>query len=204
MMADEPAELPIAGIAVRLSEAADASMQEPYPPGIFAGPPRQAAVLVPMFLQAGEWRLLFIRRAQQAGDRHSGEVAFPGGHLKPGETAQAAALREALEEIALPPGEVELLGSLPPYRTLGNHRVTPWVGRIAWPQPLHPDPAEVSRVFSIPLVWLADPAHHRVRERELPQFGVKLPVVYFDEYQGELLWGVSARITLTLIRVLGL
>jgi 8-oxo-dGTP pyrophosphatase MutT (NUDIX family) len=197
-------ELSAAGVAARLSAAGETVVAEPYPSGIFAAKPRRAAVLVPMFRQAEEWRLLFIRRAEQAGDTHSGEVAFPGGHLKPGETSAAAALREAREEIALPPAQVRLLGSLPGYRTLSNHRVTPWVGRIPWPQPLRPEPAEVSRIFSIPLAWLADPAHHRIRERELPELGVKVPMVYFDEYQGELLWGVSARITLSLIQVLKL
>lgn len=197
-------ELSEASIAEKLSNAAKTAAPEPYPPGIFNAAPRRAAVLVTLFRQGAEWRVLFIRRAEQAGDRHSGEVAFPGGHLKAGETAAAAALREATEEIALPPAQVQLLGSLPSYRTLGNHRVTPWVGRIPWPQPLHPDPSEVSRIFSIPLAWLADPGHHRIQERELPELEMKVPVVYFDEYQGELLWGVSARITLSLIQVLGL
>lgn len=203
-MDSEFSQLSAANIAARLSEAADATIAESYPPLVFAAPARRAAVLVPMFREAGEWRLLFIRRAEQAGDRHSGEVAFPGGHLKPGETSATAALREAREEVALPPAQVRLLGSLPRYRTLSNYRVTPWIGRIPWPQPLHPEPAEVSRIFSIPLAWLADPTHHLIRHRELPELGMKVPVVYFDEYQGELLWGVSARITLSLIQVLGL
>jgi len=203
-MPDAAPDLSVAGIAARLTHALQTPDQEPYPEDAFSGPPRPAAVLIPLFLAGGEWRLLFIRRAEQHGDRHSGEVAFPGGHQKTGETPVATALRESMEEIALPPASVQLLGSLAPYRTLSNFRVTPVVGRIPWPQQLLPAPAEVSRVFSIPLAWLADPTHHRIRERKLPQLRAKLPVVYFDEYQGELLWGVSARITLSLIRALGL
>jgi 8-oxo-dGTP pyrophosphatase MutT (NUDIX family) len=198
------ADLSVARIVAQLAEISDARIDEAYPPGIFTGPPRQAAVLVPLFYHERVWRLLFIRRSQQAGDRHSGEVAFPGGQLKAGETPPAGALREALEEIGLPPSEVHLLGSLPQYRTISNFCVKPLVGRIHWPQQLRPEPAEVSRIFSIPLPWLADPAHYQIRERHLPQFGTKLPVVYFDEYQGELLWGITARITLSLIRLLGL
>jgi hypothetical protein len=59
----------------------------------------------------------------------------------------------------------------------------------------------VDRAFTIPLTWLANPEHHELRLRELK--GTNVPVVYFKEYDGELLWGATARMTLNLLHRLG-
>lgn len=166
--------------------------------------PKPAAVLIPMLRQADDWHLLYILRAQVEGDMHSAQVAFPGGRLEPGETsAQEAALREAREEIALETGQVRLLGHLEDFVTISNYQVTPVVGVIPWPTDLHPDPREVQRVFTIPLAWLADPANREQRERVAPD-GQTLQVVYFKQYDRELLWGVTARITLNFLDALAL
>ena len=166
--------------------------------------PKPAAVLIPMLRQDGEWHLLFILRAQVEGDMHSAQVAFPGGRLDPGETtAQEAALREAREEIALDTGNIRLLGNLEDFITISNYQVTPVVGVIPWPIELHPDPREVQRVFTIPLSWLVDPINREQRERVAPD-GQTLKVVYFKPYDRELLWGVTARITLNFLHALQL
>lgn len=178
------------------------------------GNERRAAVLLPLFrpephghLSAAPesapdpgWHLLFIRRSERIRDRHSGEVGFPGGRWEPIDpSCTATALREAQEEIGLDPTQVRLLGELRPLRTASRFLVTPVVGYIPWPQPLHPDPREVSRIFSIPLAWLCQPGRHRVR----PYASVDNPevrdLIFFDEYDGERLWGVSARIALDLL-----
>jgi hypothetical protein len=62
-------------------------------------------------------------------------------------------------------------------------------------------PTEVQRAFTIPLTWLADPANREKRERISPN-GQTLEVVYFKEYDKELLWGVTARITLNFLEAL--
>lgn len=180
-----------------------------------AAPARRAAVLLPLYwLDAGSedargpasapgWQLLFIRRAEHEQDRHSGEVGFPGGHWEPADPCCAAtALREAQEEIGLDPERVRLLGELRPLRTVTRFLVTPVVGQIPWPQPLRPDPREVSRIFSIPLAWLCDPDHHRIRTYPAPDHPEARDLVFFDEYDGERLWGVSARIALDLLACL--
>lgn len=165
--------------------------------------PRPAAVLLPLFRLNGDWRLLYIRRAEFAGDRHSGEVAFPGGRCEHGDRGPAAtALREAQEEIGLDPHQVELLGELCPFRTVSDYLVTPVVGCIPWPLDLHPDPAEVARVFSVPLHWLNESAHRRVRTWPSADHPQARDVVFFDEFDGERLWGVSARITLDFLACL--
>lgn len=167
-------------------------------------PARPAAVLVPMFQQSGEWQLLFILRAKVQGDMHSAQVAFPGGRLEPSETrAEQAALREAQEEIGLESTGVRLLGHLEDFITISNYQVTPVVGVIPWPVELHPDEREVQRAFTIPLAWLADPANREERERVAPD-GQTLKVVYFKQYDKEILWGVTARITLNFLETLRL
>lgn len=166
--------------------------------------PKPAAVLVPLLRIDGGWQLLYILRSKVEGDMHSAQVAFPGGRWDPGETgAEQAALREANEEIGLDGSGVRILGALEDFITISNYNVTPVIGVIPWPFEIHPDPREVQRAFTIPLSWLADPANREVRERIAPD-GQTLDVVYFKEYDKELLWGVTARITLNFLEALKL
>lgn len=166
--------------------------------------PRLAAVLVPMLQQDDAWHLLYILRAQVEGDMHSAQVAFPGGRLEPNEnSAESAALREAQEEVGLDPTEVRPLGHMEDFITISNYRVTPVIGVIPWPVKLALDSREVQRAFTIPLAWLADPANREERERVAPD-GHSLRVVYFKQFDKELLWGITARITLNLMQTFGL
>ena len=165
--------------------------------------PHPAAVLIPMFRHLDAWHLLFIRRTEHEGDRHSGQVAFPGGRWDPAdEDAASTALREAREEVGLDPKQVRLLGEMRPLHTLSNYLVTPVVGEIPWPLELTPDPVEVARVFSIPLNWLGDPDHRRVLTWPDAGHPEARDVIFFDEFDQELLWGVSGRITVDFLAVL--
>jgi len=175
-----------------------------FPPGFLSGPPRPAAVLIPFIRQNNQWRILFIRRNDIDGDRHSGQVAFPGGaqeQLDP--SLQDAALREAQEEIGLNPKDVQILGNLRDFITISNFQVTPFVGLIPWPYELNPSPAEVKKIFTIPLDWLADSNNLEETWRDLPD-NQRISVAYFQEFDSEILWGASARFTLDLLATLGL
>lgn len=180
------------------------TFQSTIPDDYFREPPRQAAVLIPLFREKGDWNVLYTRR-NEALPEHSGQVAFPGGRSDPEDrTPEETALREAYEELKISPQDVLLLGQLPPLRTISNYCVTPVVGIIPWPYTFTLAVDEVSRVFSIPLRWLANKDNIELRQRPLPNNQKPLNVVYFKPFEGELLWGVSAEITLTLLTVLGL
>jgi hypothetical protein len=83
-----------------------------------------------------------------------------------------------------------------------GYRVTPIVASIPWPYPLVLQAKEVNRAFTIPLDWLADPANHEERPRVLPAPYQPINVLYFKTFDGETLWGASARFTIELIEIL--
>jgi 8-oxo-dGTP pyrophosphatase MutT (NUDIX family) len=172
-------------------------------PGERPASPWPAAVLLPLIRQDAAWHLLFIRRAEHEHDRHSGEVAFPGGRAERGDgDAVATALREAREEIGLEPSMVQVLGSLPPLLTVSNYLVTPVVGHVRWPLRLRPDPNEVAELFSLPLDWLSDPGNRQTRPWPSESHPKVRNVIFYEEWQGHRLWGVSARITVDFLRCL--
>lgn len=162
---------------------------------------RKAAVLVPLLYSASEWHLLYIRRSDGVQD-HKGQVAFPGGAIEPeDEDEVAAAKRESWEEVGLPADSIRVLGLMSRRNTISNYYITPVVGVIAWPFTIRMQVSEVSRVFTIPLRWLAESDHHRRREVIRPN-GAQEPVFFFDEYDGELLWGITAAITLHFLEII--
>ncbi|MGI8740002.1 MAG: NUDIX hydrolase [Gammaproteobacteria bacterium] len=162
---------------------------------------RSAAVLIPMIETHAGWHLLFIRRAENCNDYHSGQVAFPGGRMEREDAnPEATALRKAQEEMGIAPRDVDVLGRLSDLISTTNYRITPFVGVMPWPYPLRLAPAEVARAFTIPMQWLSDPDNREVYEHPLPSGTV--PVVRYRPYGGELLWGATARMTVSLLQAL--
>jgi len=163
---------------------------------------RQAAVLIPLICQDGEWQVLFIRRTESLA-KHKGQVAFPGGGSEPeDEGIVRTALRETYEEVGISQDNIRILGRMNELNTHSGFAITPIVGAVALPVHLKLQPEEVARVFTIPLSWLADASHHE--KRPYRRNGKEEEVIYFQQYDGELLWGISAEITVDLLNVLGL
>jgi len=160
-----------------------------------------AAVLVPLYIDGGEWHVLYTRRTDTV-DVHRGQVSFPGGRIDPDDSGPLhAALREADEEVGIRPQDVEVLGMLAPLLTVTQFEVTPVIGRVPWPYPLRLNTHEVACAFGVPLRWLSDPAHIQRALRQPPIPGREILVYTFEPFLGETIWGATARITLDLVAV---
>jgi len=158
-----------------------------------------AAVLVPLVWHDGEWHLLFTRRTDKV-ESHKGQVSFPGGACDDGETSpEQTALREVEEEIGINPNDVKILGRLANLITITYFRVTPVVGVVKWPNVFCVGEHEVARVFTIPLGWLANASNRWQFHIE----GRKRSLIAYHPYDGELLWGATARMTVDFLSVLG-
>jgi 8-oxo-dGTP pyrophosphatase MutT (NUDIX family) len=193
--------LSIDDIRVRLHAQAETTYD--VPPEMLSDDAREAAVLVPLLRIDETWHLLYIRRTSFEGDRHSGQVAFAGGKREDiDDSLVVTALREAEEEVGLIAADVEVLGHINHHHTISEFQVRPYVATMPWPYVLKPDGVEVARIFTIPLQWLADESNYRTEHRQHPQSQRPWPVVYYDRYDGELLWGATARMTLSLLEVL--
>lgn len=153
-------------------------------------PSRTAAVLVGV-LDIESPEILLTRRAQHLV-HHAGQVSFPGGAAEAGgETGVLTALREAHEEIGLRPEAVEPIGFLDRVDTISDFRVLPVVGLVSQAGPWMPDGREVDEVFTLPLEVALDlAAYQRMAiEREGRRF-----LLYSLEWQGHVIWGVTASI----------
>jgi 8-oxo-dGTP pyrophosphatase MutT (NUDIX family) len=163
-----------------------------------------AAVLILIYWYAGDWNLLYTRRTEFV-EEHRGQVSFPGGSIEPEDKSPLdAALREAEEEIGLQPEKVEIIGHLENFLTVTQYDIKPFIGTISWPYPLQVNNDEVAHVFGVPLSWLSDPDNIKVSERKFKTSGVQIPVYFFQPFEGEVIWGATARITINLLKILGL
>jgi len=158
-----------------------------------------AAVLVALFAQDGElWAVLTRRREDLR--RHPGEISFPGGRRDLTDPdLQATALREAHEEIGLPPEAVEIIGALQPTPTIATgYAVYPFVGLIEPGQAWKLSPREVAEVLELPLTSIrAGYARRRLVRRGIP---IRTDTYVVDEI---LIWGATARILADLFDRIG-
>ncbi len=154
------------------------------------GPLIRAAVLVPI-VDRGEAHLVFIQRSDRV--QHAGQISFPGGRIDPDDADDLhAALREAHEEVALPPTSVEPLGVLDDTETFATQYViTPWVGLVHGAVAWQPDAHEVDRVIEVPVGALLARGCFRVEQWE--RAGI-VRDVYFYDYGDTTIWGATARI----------
>ena len=161
---------------------------------------KNAAVLVPLIPSPDGWQVLFTRRTNTV-KHHKGLVSFPGGAVDEGDLDPAdTATREAWEEIGLPRGQTRICGYLDNLVEISGYTVTPVVGIIPWPFELRHSENEVNRTFTIPFDWLADEKNYRARLFEDPQNpAMNRQVVFYDEYDGETVWGMTAYITIGLV-----
>ena len=158
-----------------------------------APPPRglrPAAVLCAVDLTGAEARVILTKRSAQLR-HHPGQIAFPGGKLDAGEDVVAGALREAAEEIGLPTGQAEVLGTFGPHETVTGFSIMATRALLHEPFVAVPQAGEVAEVFGVPLAHLARLDRYRVDGRRWQGYLRRYWVVPYGPYY---VWGATARL----------
>ena len=192
----------LTGVPVTNAIAASARSDDAL--DLIEGPICHAAVLVPLVHGSsaqgsstqgyGPGVLLTLRTSHLRA--HAGQVAFPGGRMDAIDASpEAAALREAQEEIGLDPADVELAGRLPEYVTGSGYHITPVIGLLPAGLRLTPSPDEVEAIFTLPLATLLDPNAPEQRTRE---FRGRQRRFWVWPHETHYIWGATAGILLNL------
>lgn len=156
---------------------------------IIAGAMKKAAVLIGLIEREGDIHVILTKRTETLNN-HSGQIAFPGGKIDADDASpEAAALREAWEEIGLDINEVEIMGRLPDYCTGSGYRVVPIIGLVREGADFEISPVEVDYMFEVPLSFLMDERNHQKTSKvwkDKERFFYAMP--YHEHY----IWGVTA------------
>lgn len=160
-----------------------------------------SAVLIPLTEREGDLHVVFTQRSLEM-NTHSGEISFPGGRREPGDNSLVeTALREAYEEIALLPSDVDVFGALTEIPTVTGFKITAFVGEFDSPYDFILNQREIHLLFLAPIAALIEPGAHRIEEREWS--GQRFPVHFFD-YRGHTIWGATGFLLFQLLQYLDL
>ncbi|MCB0601379.1 MAG: CoA pyrophosphatase [Saprospiraceae bacterium] len=169
-----------------------------------AHPPKEASVLLLLYPGGEDWEVIYTKRTDTAGDRHKGQISFPGGRREAGDAdALATALRETEEEIGVAANAITPLGALTSlYIPVSNFQVQPFVGFLRETPQFQLDPIEIERIISIPLYYLQ--TEGVVKRTAITVRGqYSLPDVPYFDLHGEVMWGATAMITAEFLEVIG-
>lgn len=161
---------------------------------------RPAAVLIPLFHDGKELRILLTRRSNEVV-QHKGQIAFPGGKPSKSDTSLLdTALRESLEEIGLKAEDTEIIGELDDTPTLTtDFNISPFVALIPYPYSFVKNPHEIDEILDIPLAAFMDSVHCK---QGITENKSEMAADFFYECSGYIIWGATARIIRQLVTML--
>jgi 8-oxo-dGTP pyrophosphatase MutT (NUDIX family) len=163
---------------------------------------RHAAVLVPLLCREGDWAVLFTKRTDKVA-HHKGQISFPGGAVEAHDPSPLQAmLRESEEEIGVKPEALDILGSLDEAATMAsNFIIHPFVGVVPYGYAFEINSFEVESILTVPLhIFLSFTGEPRVREVLYQGKTYRSPVFAFE---GEVIWGATARVMENFVAVVG-
>ncbi|MCX6552287.1 MAG: CoA pyrophosphatase [Acidobacteria bacterium] len=171
-----------------------------WKPGFAPEGSRPAAALLVLYPVNGAATLLLTKRTSHL-PQHKGQVSLPGGALDAGETVEEAALREAHEEIGLPPASVSLIGRLTPIHIpVSGYVLNPVVGTVSSRPGTRREAGEVDRIIEVSVAVLLDRQRHR--RTTVVRDGLEIEMPYFD-IDGEQVWGATAMVLAEFASLLG-
>jgi 8-oxo-dGTP pyrophosphatase MutT (NUDIX family) len=161
---------------------------------------RQAGVLIAVWNRPAGPSLILTKRSSHL-KHHPGQIAFPGGKVDPDDDGPVgAALREAWEEVGLPPAQVQVIGTLPAHETVTGFLVTPVLALVIGEFTPVPEAGEVDEVFTVPLGFVTNPSNFRIERRRWRDQWRRYYAVPYGPYY---IWGATARILRGLAERLG-
>ncbi len=151
-----------------------------------------SAVILPIYYKDGEYYILFTKRTEKV-KYHKGQISFPGGAYEERDgTLLNTALRECAEEISLKAESVEILGELDDTATTtSSYIISPFVAAIPWPYQFKLDDYEAEEIIEVPISALLDESSLHLETETID--GEIFPSYYYH-YQGNIIWGATARI----------
>lgn len=182
------------GLPGRASQFEMAAIGRPHISAVVRDDVRAAAVLISLIPRESGLHTTLIKRKVIDGDRHSGQISFPGGRHENGEPIQRTAIRESHEEVGTPMDKVHILGKLTELHIpVSNFIVHPYIGFIDQPYEYVRQESEVDAIHDIPVAAILDRSNRKRKDVRVPEGFVLKDVPYFD-LAGEVVWGATAMI----------
>jgi len=161
----------------------------------------KSAVLVPIYWREGQYYILFTKRSEDVAT-HKGQISFPGGTYEEDDvTLLNTVLRESEEEIGLATSDIEVLGEMDDTVALvSNYIISPFVAAIPWPYHFKVDGREIARIIEVPVPSLLD--GNNIYNETMMADGATLRECSYH-YQGDVIWGATARILTQFLGIFG-
>jgi 8-oxo-dGTP pyrophosphatase MutT (NUDIX family) len=154
---------------------------------------KPSAVLLLLFKEKKDWKLIFVERITRKGDVHSGQIGFPGGKLESSDLdLQACALRETYEEIGISPDKIKIIGQMSSlFIPVSNFNVYPFIGYLQEAPEFKIQEAEINQVFTFYLKKLSNPNIVKLTEIQISEKITLHDIPYFD-IDNKIVWGATA------------